>query len=313
MDKILLVGAGGMAQDYAKVLLAQNVDFDVICRTTESANKFTTNTGKGCYDGGLDKLLESTNQKYTKAIVATGVEALKETSVSIINHNILDILVEKPGGLNHSEIEELDAIAKTHKATIYIAYNRRFYASVDKALEIIKEDGGALSGNFEFTEWSHVIDPLTKAPGVKDNWFLANSTHVVDLAFFMMGHPKELSAYSSGETSWHKPAIFAGSGITEQEILFSYKANWISAGRWGVELLTRKRKLILQPMEKLNEQLVGSVQINEVQGIDYLLDEMYKPGVYNQTKHFLTGNKNKLKTLEEHTRDLQTYTQISPK
>jgi len=313
MDKILLVGAGGMAQDYAKVLLAQKVDFDVICRTAESANKFTSNIGKECYDGGLDSHLKSINSKYTKAIVATGVEALKETTISLLNHNIPSILVEKPGGINATEIEELNTKAQIKMATIYIAYNRRFYASVNSALKIIDEDGGLLSGNFEFTEWSHVIEPSAKAREVKENWFLTNSTHVVDLAFFMMGHPKKLSAYSSGETSWHKPAIFAGSGTTEQGILFSYKANWISAGRWGVELLTRKRKLILQPMEKLQEQLVGSIQTNEVQEIDYQLDEIFKPGIYIQTKHFLSGTKDKLKTLEEQVRDLKTYAQITSK
>lgn len=313
MEKILLVGAGVMAQDYTKVLLAQNIDFDVICRTAESAGKFTVATGKNCFNGGLDKHLQTTNSTYTKAIVATGIEALKETTICLVNNNIDSILVEKPGGLTAAEISELNTHALNKNATIFIAYNRRFYASVEKALEIIKMDGGLLSGNFEFTEWSHVIEPLEKAPGVKENWFLANSTHVVDLAFFMMGHPKELSAYSSGETSWHKPAIYAGSGITDNGILFSYKANWISAGRWGIELQTKKRKLILQPMEKLYEQLVGTVKIEEVPNIDFELDLLFKPGIYVQTKHFISNDRSKLKTLAEQVEDLATYTQISPK
>ena len=41
--------------------------------------------------------------------------------------------------------------------------------------EIIAEDNGVTSFNFEFTEWSHEIEKLEKAPGVKENWFLANS------------------------------------------------------------------------------------------------------------------------------------------
>lgn len=231
----------------------------------------------------------------------------------MINNNIDSILVEKPGGLTAAEISELNTQALNKNVTIYIAYNRRFYASVEKALEMIKMDGGLLSGNFEFTEWSHVIDPLEKAPGVKENWFLANSTHVVDLAFFMMGHPKELSAYSSGKTSWYKPAIYAGNWITDNDILYSYKGNWISAGRWKIELQTKKRKIILQPMKKLYEQLVGTVKIKEVSNIDYELDLFYNPGIYFQTKHFISNGRSKLKTLAEQVMDLATYTQISPK
>jgi hypothetical protein len=43
-------------------------------------------------------------------------------------------------------------------------------------------------------------------------------------------------------------------------------------------------------MNKLQIQKIGSVSIEFVDGIDYSLDEKYKPGVYLQTKAFLDGN-----------------------
>jgi len=44
--KILLVGAGNMAREYAKVLKAQKVPFVVVGRGTNSARDFENTTGK---------------------------------------------------------------------------------------------------------------------------------------------------------------------------------------------------------------------------------------------------------------------------
>lgn len=306
MSKILLIGASNMAKAYAKVLQDLNVPFEAVCRSSSSAKSFIEETGAICHHGGLTELL-NTSHNYTKAIVAVGVEVLQPVAIELIQHNIKEILIEKPAGLNAAEIHALYQVAEEHQAQVFTAYNRRHYAAVLKAKELIEADGGALSGNFEFTEWSHKIEPLEKAPGVKENWFLANSTHVVDLAFYLMGKPMEISCQTSGQLSWHTPAIFSGSGITENQVLFNYCANWISAGRWGVEVLTRKRKLILSPMEELQEQLVGTIAVNKVEGIDYTKDDAFKPGIWLQTKHFIEQEFEKLKPLIEQVEDLEYY------
>lgn len=306
MGKTLIVGASNMAKAYAKVLLDLNSTFDAVCRSKSSAESFQKDTNVNCFEGGVTNLL-SAEHTYEKAIVAVGVEMLQPVAIDLIKNNIKVILIEKPAGLNSEEIQDLLKVTKEYKASIYVAYNRRHYAAVSKAKELIDVDGGALSGNFEFTEWSHKIEPLEKASGVKENWFLANSTHVVDLAFYLMGKPIEMSSQTSGELSWHKPAIFAGSGITENDVLFNYNANWVSAGRWGVEVLTAKRKLILSPMEELQEQLVGTISVKPVSSIDYTKDEEYKPGLWWQTHHFLSNRFEELKSLEEQVEDLKHY------
>ena len=56
---------------------------------------------------------------------------------------------------------------------------------------------------FEFTEWAHRIGPLVKAPGVKERLVLGNSTHVIDLAFYLGGLPTELNALVAGGLEWH--------------------------------------------------------------------------------------------------------------
>jgi hypothetical protein len=135
-----------------------------------------------------------------------------------------------------------------------------------------------------------VIEPLQKANGVKENWFLGNSTHVVDLAFSIGGNPKEISCYKNGSLSWHpNGAAFAGAGITDKNVLFSYNANWAAPGRWSVEWLTSKHRFILKPLEKLQVQKLGSVAVEEV-AIDDKLDKDFKPGLLLQTQSFLQND-----------------------
>lgn len=308
-SSILLVGAGNMAQQYAPILEDLKLEFDVVCQSSNSSTNFQEKSGHTCFSGGLENHLDNTNSNYKKAIVSTGVEALLPSAVALIKSGVKDILLEKPGGLNIEEINLLAHISAEHNANVFIAYNRRFYASVLKAKELIALDGGILSGNFEFTEWAHTIEPLQKAPGVKENWFLANSTHVVDLGFHLMGKPQEMASFTAGKLNWHTPAIFSGAGKTENNVLFSYRANWLSPGRWGVEVLTAKRKLIFQPMEKLFEQLHGSVAVNEV-AIDDAIDLKFKHGLWLQTSHFINGNHGELKTIEEQKEDLSTYSKM---
>ena len=107
-----------------------------------------------------------------------------------MDYGVKNVLTEKPAGMNKVEIERICQVAEKNDARVYVAYNRRFYSSTAKAMEIICEDGGVKSFNFEFTEWSHVIAHLSTSPKVKNEWFLANSTHVVDLAFFFGGRTR---------------------------------------------------------------------------------------------------------------------------
>ncbi len=292
IETILLVGAGPMAIDYAKVLKDLKKPFIVVGRGKKSATQFQDEIGLPVFIGGIKKWTENNKDRKIpeKAIVAVTENKLGEVARSLINYGINKILLEKPGGLDEEDIKSVGNLAKSKDVEIIIAYNRRFYASTKKAKEIIEADGGVKSFTFEFTEWSHIIEKIEKAEGVKENWFLQNSTHVIDLAFYLGGEPIEIQGFKSGSLKWHSSgAIFTGAGITNNGSLFSYHSNWAAPGRWWVEILTAKHRLIFKPMESLQIQNIGSVKIEDVE-IDDLLDKKYKPGLYVQVKAFLSGN-----------------------
>jgi predicted dehydrogenase len=312
MKKVWLIGSGEMSQEYMKVLESFNVTTTIIGRGKNSANKFKNVTGRDVQIGGLDSFLSKNPEVCSYAIVSVGVEKLFEITKQLLNYNIKNILIEKPASIFDYEFEELVNLSESKKANVYIAYNRRYFASVIKAKEIIAQDGGVTSFNFEFTEWSHVIAPLKKGDGVKEKWFLANSTHVVDLAFYLGGSPKDLFSYTSGGLDWHPSAsIFCGAGISDRGALFNYTANWESAGRWGVEVLTKEHKLILRPMEKLKIQKRGTIAENFVEDIDYSLDDDFKPGLYIQTEKFLKNNFDNMCSIEEQKKAVKIYNKMA--
>jgi len=309
---IWLLGTGPMGVEYGKVLQSLQVPFEVIGRGAESATKFEAVTGIAPRIGGLSDFLRNPAEIPLYAIVAVSVEQLASVAEQLLDAGVKKILLEKPGALTVSELESVVHKAEQKQAEVFIAYNRRFYSSVMKAEELIREDGGVTSFQFEFTEWSHVIEGLKKAPGVKEQWFYVNSTHVIDMAFFLGGKPKQLQSFTAGGTRWHQSAsVFAGAGISENGALFSYHANWEAPGRWGLELLTKKHRFILRPLEKLQVQNIGSVT-QEFVVIDDSLDVQFKPGVYREVSAFLHGENTRLSSVRDQLKSYTYFEMINP-
>lgn len=308
-ETVLLIGVGYMGKEFAKVLKALKVDFLPIGRGKKSAQEFEKEIGVKVIGGGLEKYLKQNSKIPNTAIVAISEEQLGSATIWLLKAGVRKILVEKPGGLDFADVKKVARVAKNKQAEVYVGYNRRFYESVEKAREIIKKDGGVLSFYFDFTEAVHKIAPLIRAPGVKENWFLQNSTHVLDMAFFMAGWPKKISAQVSGSLDWHPAgAIFTGIGISQNGAQFLYHANWKSAGRWVVEIMTKKHKLIFKPLEKLQIQEAGSFEVKDFP-LEDKFDLYFKAGVYKEVESFLEDKKH-LCTIEEQVRNLQFYKKI---
>ena len=312
-ESVLLVGAGKMAIEYTRVLQALHVRTTVIGRNAATAQAFQRATGVAAAEGGLQQWLDLRTKPLPPiAFVAVSINQLAATTSALIAAGVRRILVEKPAGVNDAELQHLSTLAQRSGADIRVAYNRRFLASTFAAKNACDADGGLLSMHFEFTEWTSRISQGSHPPEVLSNWMLANSSHVIDLALFLGGSPQQLTSFVSRGLSWHPQAsVFSGAGVTDRGALFSYHANWESAGRWGIELRTSKRRLLLCPLEQLQEQKRDSVEITPVE-IDDHLDRQFKPGFYLQTKAMLSGSSIELlPTIQEHAeRNARVYLQI---
>lgn len=305
---VLMVGAGKMAIEYAKVLKALGHDQIVLGRGAASAKAFEDAVGIRPSQGDLAAQLSALRSVPETAIVTVNAMHLAEVTEAVLRAGVRRVLVEKPAALDLVEADSLNAAATAAGAEVFVAYNRRFLASTLRADEIIAADGGVLSVKFDFSERARSIATMGKPQRELDTWFFGNSTHVVDLAFHFFGPPITLSAEISGGISWHKAAgWFTGHARNASGGLMTWHANWMAPGRWGCEVLTAEHRLIMQPLEKLRVQSHEGFAETEV-ALDDTFDLAFKPGLMRQTRAFLYGEMaERLPSLSAHVAAMRYY------
>jgi predicted dehydrogenase len=308
----LLLGAGNMAMEYAKVLQALQVNFLVIGRSKKGVDELLAKFTVDAVHGGLAEHSKSFKAALPEfAIVAVSNEELTAVTLELIDLGIKNILVEKPAGLNYDAVLLLKKRSEEAGVRLFVAYNRRFYASVNYLKERIAAEGGIASVSFEFTEWVHTFDINQYPAEVLSRLLIVNSSHVLDTVFHLAGRPRELHAHITGNAvEWHSAgSIFTGSGVTEKNVPFSYASNWGAPGRWAIEITTAERRYYLKPLERLAVQEKGSVQVNELEA-DYSKDIDFKPGLLELNKAFFAKDASILCTIEEHLLNFTFYEQI---
>jgi len=304
--KILIVGAGYMGEEYTKVLLYIGVNpknILAVSRKKETAERFYNKYNVKCqWNAEIPKNQENI---YDAAIVCVSPINLQPVTHQLLINNFDNILLEKPGALSSVGLKKIKEDANNNNANIFIAYNRRFYNSIDNAKQIIANDGGLISCFFDFTEIEERILKAKKLKGFTDvelnRWGLLNSLHVIDLFIHFSGNINKSDFLQKGRLHWHESgATFCGSGMTHKKVFFSYLSNWDGAGNWKIELNTKRHKLILSPLEKLFIQNKNSLQINATDITEE--PEYLKPGLLKQVEAFLkidSKNRQKLCTLDE--------------
>ncbi len=306
---VLLIGTGRMARQYVPVLKALNTTVVAVGRSAEGSQAFAIETGIETIPGGVTKFAK-TNAVPKHAIITVDADKLASVTIEALQAGCSHVLVEKPGGLTLAELTQVRTVARRRKATVHIGYNRRFYATVQKARACIEVDGGAVSCTFQFNErltQRETLPSLGIPEKVQKKWFIANSTHVIDLAFFLCGEPKKILGYSAAGPLWApQPTFFSGAGMTTRGASFIYHSNWELAGPWSIEIGTKNRKLILAPLEELKEEVAGETRPIEV---DTTLDKDFKAGLYLQTKAFF-GDTRGLPTLDDQIAAFPWYQKI---
>ncbi len=285
--KILIIGAGYMAGEYFKVLKNFSKDITVVCRSHESANKFKEKYKIDVTYGGIDDFVETNNEHFDFVFNCADVSNLMPITKLLLGPLYSNIIVEKPGSLLIDEVEAFE-----DAENVYIAFNRPYFKSIKKLLDISESDGGITSCRFEFTEWSDEIKSLNKPIADLENWGYINSTHILQLVFSLIGLPQKLDAHVVHSLDWHKRgAIFVGAGISCNNIPFSYHSNWDSAGRWEIEFCSKNYRFVLKPLEKLNIIKRNSVNLEEYDlGHDH--KDEFKDGLFELVEDVLGEKKN---------------------
>ena len=120
--KLILVGCGPMAIEYAKVLKAQDQKFIVVGNTKKGAVNFEKEINQKVILGGIELWLKNNSNldfSLLKVIIAVNENLLGIISKSLINSGFKNILIEKPGGLDINDIKGVNSLAHTNN-TMYI-------------------------------------------------------------------------------------------------------------------------------------------------------------------------------------------------
>lgn len=286
---VMLVGAGAMALAYSRVLAATGRRHLVVGRGESSASAFADATGITPSTGPLDRQLRDVTELPDTAIVAVNAMYLTDVAEQLADAGVARLLLEKPAALDDDELGRLRSIERTTGVEIRVGYNRRFLPSVRAARAMVDEDGGVVSVKFDFSEPSRAIAQLDKPTRELDTWFYGNSSHVVDLALHFSGPFSVADGTIAGGVSWHDAAgVFVGHARSAAGALISWHANWIGPGRWGLEVITAERRLIMQPLEQLRVQTHDGFAEHPID-LDARAEDGLKPGLLGQVIAFLDG------------------------
>lgn len=309
--KILIVGAGVIAREYVKVVEALGYRALVVGRGDRNVNEVRSAFPSAlAISGGLEKWLEK-NEAPLHAIIATPIDHLATSTEKLLSSGCKYILAEKPLTYSIPKAKDLAQMARENNARVNIAFNRRSYTSVQEAQKLIERDGGVSSFHFDFTEASFRIDPKNYSKETNRLWGIANSSHVIDTAFHLGGKPEWIECRQYGEAvNWHPAgSIFTGMGVTMKKVPFTYHANWGCPGKWNIEIMTPKRKLLFSPMEHLHQQVEGSFNVELVK-LDYDTEKVHKPGFFGQVSNWLKADNSNLPDLDELANNIRIMTKM---
>ena len=310
MFKILLVGVGPMGREYIKVIKElqkkYKIELTCACQSEKSRKEIMHLYNIEAYTSEISSLI-NTSGKFDLCIVATNVENLFDITNLLIRCNGAEkILIEKPVSFKNSEIDYLKKFQD-----IFVAYNRRFYSSVKILKEMTNNFNDVSSIHFDFTELIHSLRNKEISENIRRNWLIANSSHVIDLASFISGtiDMKKSIFHVKGKLDWNGgPINFFGMGQTDREIPFTYNSDWNSASRWGVQVKSSSYNFLLQPLEELKFNEIGTFKV-EVEPISQK-DTLFKPGLYDQVNAFLDQDYTYLCTMHQHANNFKVFNAI---
>ena len=263
--RILLLGAGAMGREFLKTFRAMGITAVTAVTMVEDAARGLRDEFGADVRIGTAKQALVDEERFDLVVAAVPIESLLDVTREALSRGHRNILVEKPGALCSAALDTFARDVAPLNARIRLGYNRTVYPNLLLLEQLVAEEGGITSCHFTFTEWVDRIDFAKNGPSVCERWGISNSLHVIAMAHRLIEIPGELSTYRSGRLAWHPSGSrFSGSGVTRAGAVFAYDADWESAGRWTVEVRTRKNAYRMIPLETLEVCARGLVTWSSV-------------------------------------------------
>lgn len=276
-----LIGYGNMGKQYYQALRALGVRHIRVCACHEASLQDLRGVdGVELFSEGLEGFREQAAADEV-AILAIPIDLLVPGALQLADQGFRSLLIEKPIALDAATIGELAATLDARHVRAMCAYNRGVYPSVIEVRARAEREGGITSCTYVFTEMIKPDWPQRFSATELARWGVANSLHVMSLAHSLIGWPAEVSSVRTGAIDWHPTgAVFAGGGLSQRGIPFSYHADWLAKGRWVVEVHTRESSYRLAPLEKVLRRVTATGEWEPVEVAAF--DPAIKAGIVEE-------------------------------
>jgi len=222
------------------------------------------------------KKLHDIVDNFDAIMIAVDIDVTCEILNNLMEIN-KPILVEKPVSIKSKEIEK---IIEKNNDKIFVAYNRRYYNSVEWVKKFI-ESKSNVSATFFIPERNQLN-------------FYHNSSHIIDLMNYFF---KDLKLENTTHFTIDKKlsgltAIFK----TKRGDIINLISNWNAPSNFKIEVIHKDEKMELNPIEKAHfykgmEIIEPTIEDPIRKYMPKLIKESengdeFKPGFYKQAKVF---------------------------
>ncbi len=277
--KVAIVGAGYMAREHIRAFQAvPGVEIVGIHSRTEA--RAAAMAAEFSIPVVYHTVADMFSQSGARLVVVTVPELQANDVCRACFEHPWTLLVEKPAGYNVEDATSIAAAARAKGRRVYVALNRRHYASTIALLDDLKNFPGRRLIKVQDQEDMAAAVRAGQPPLVVENWMYANSIHLIDY-FTLLGRGSVLKVERT--VPWHKnPGYVAATLTFESGDVGLYEAIWDGPGPWAVTVNTPGKRWELRPLERAFYQLAGSRTLEPIDGDP--TDVQFKPGLRRQAE-----------------------------
>ncbi|NQY68231.1 MAG: Gfo/Idh/MocA family oxidoreductase [Flavobacteriales bacterium] len=286
--KVVFIGCGNIAGYHFAVLDRVGVSVVGVSAKPGSLNlsRFTKKFNVRGYENNHE-LIEQENPD--AILVLSSWEETSSIIDEIISYNI-PLFIEKPVSLLSNKIEKWIKEYPEMLDKVQIGFNRRFYPFISELRNwVASKDLSSIELN--------IPEARQKSESEEDHdkWFFANSCHIFDLMYFLIGKKTITVEYvqrCGGGNQGLIATLKTATGVPIQLM-----SNWGSPSNFGIVFHANTEKLVLSPLEHaevfngfvVNEDKPGGMRSYTPQlKKKYQLEENgLKPGFLEQVINFI--------------------------
>lgn len=242
--KVAFIGCGNISYFHYDVLDALGIKVVAASARSNSANlaKFvSSHTEVVPYD---NYKIMINNERPDAIYLLTSWDQTENVLSDLAEYDI-PILSEKPIALTPNKIESLINIQEKKKTDLLVGYNRRFY-------DFMPEIKSLLSQIKILSIEIHIPESTNNITDIKllNNLFIQNSSHVIDLFYYLLNEPKiqvenKKRILSLGE----KRLAGYNAFLSVNDIPIHLIANWNSPTNFGIKFHAENLLIELLPLE----------------------------------------------------------------